>query len=99
MTAAIIVAVLGSGGLAALVTHLFQRRKTRAEADNLTVKTAESVVGMLRDQVESLNRRVTDVEERLTREQRETARLRRWVSLLIEQIRGLGVEPVPEPTE
>lgn len=37
---AIVVAVLGSGALSAFVTHWLQRRKTKAEAAELTVQTA-----------------------------------------------------------
>lgn len=99
MIGPIILAVIGSGGFTALVARWLDRRKTRAEAESITVETAHSVVGMLRDQVESLSRRVTDVEERLTREQQKTARLRRWVTLLLDQLRQLGVEPAAEPSQ
>lgn len=99
MLVPIIVAVVTSGAAGHFVAGWLNRRKVRAEADSITVETAGRLVGMLREQVESQGRRITLIEERLAREQRETQRLRRWVGLLIEQIRGLGVEPVSEPAE
>lgn len=76
------------------------------ETGEVVMKSVEKLVAMkdgqidsLDAQVQSLARRVTDVEERLSKEQKETRRLRRWIGLLLDQIRALGVEPIAEPTE
>lgn len=102
----IVAAIAGSNALTALVTALVTRRKNDAETGALIMQSVnklvamkDSVVESLDAQVQSLARRVTEVEERLSREQRETRRLRRWVGMLLDQIRHLGVEPVAEPTD
>lgn len=93
-------AAFGAGGVVAQVAaSLMGRRKTDAEADDVVMVTVRRLVGMLDEQVQSLARRVTELEERLAVEQNETRRLRRWVGLLIDQLRALGVEPVAEPSE
>lgn len=93
-------AAFGAGGtVATVVASLVGRRKVEAEADDVVMTTVRRLVGMLDEQVQSLARRVTDLEERLAVEQSETRRLRRWVGMLIDQLRALGVEPVAEPSE
>ncbi len=106
MVVLLVGAVLSSGVLGALATGWMQHRKTRAETGSIVVKSAETVVAMqstqiksLSDQVQSIAARLTVVEGELSRERRETQRLRRWIGLLLDQIRTLGVEPVAEPAE
>ncbi len=100
---AIVVAVLGTAGFAALVTGWFQRRKTASDAAKSATDAAKTVVELLHQEVKALvakvdhlEAKVVGLEGRLRDEVGVTARLRRRIEQLERFLRDLGHEPPPE---
>jgi len=76
---AIALAVLGSGGFAAILTFVIARRKAPAEVDSIIVTGAESAVLSLQKAVEAATLRATTAETQLAasheRERRKDERI------------------------
>lgn len=95
---AVITAVLGGGGLAAVIAKgMFSREYQRAKAGDVKVQAADKVIDILREQIDAdrkeCDRRISEMQRQLDQERadraRETSTLRERIVQLEQVIQEL----------
>ena len=96
MSENIIVAIIGllTGGMGAILTSLFQHRKTQAEADKDCADANEQIRVTVMALIEPLKRRIDELEDEVKKLQTENADLKDWAQALVIQIKNMGHEPI-----
>lgn len=99
----VIAAVLGSGGLAAIITAFVnsKRNKSQSETEARAQFSAEFDVlaKNLSDEIRRQDGRIDLLDQKVLRLERQESSLRRYIYRLIAQVRGLGAEPVEPPVD
>lgn len=97
----VIAAVLGSGGLAAIITAFVnsKRNKSQSETEARAQFSAEFDVlaKNLSDEIKRQDGRIDTLDQKVLRLERQESSFRRYIYRLIAQVRGLGAEPVESP--
>lgn len=73
---------ISGGAVAAIVSALFQRRKTSAEADSIILNNAAILTGILQKEVQRLNNRMIQMESELRSLLKDNRKLHQEVSRL-----------------
>ena len=106
----LIVAVLGSGGLATIITAIVnsKRNKSQSETEARAQFSAEFDV-LAKNLFDEIKRQDTKIEhldetvalqgEKILRLERQESSLRRYIYRLIDRIRALGEEPPTPPAD
>lgn len=99
----VIAAVLGSGGLAAIITALVnsRRHKAQSETEARAQFSAEFDVlaKNLSDEIKRQDGRIDLLDQKVLRLERQESSLRRYIYRLIDRLRALGEEPPAPPAD
>lgn len=99
----VIVAIVGSGGLAAIVTAFVnsKRNKAQSETEARAQFSAEFDVlaKNLSDEIKRQDGRIDILDGKVLRLERRESSFRAYIYRLIAQIRGLGAEPIEPPVD
>lgn len=99
----VIAAVLGSGGLAAIITAFVnsKRNRSQSETEARAQFSAEFDVlaKNLSDEIKRQDGRIDLLDQKVLRLERRETSFRAYIYRLIAQVRGLGAEPVEPPAD
>lgn len=99
----VIAAVLGSGGLAAIITAFVnsKRNKAQSETEARAQFSAEFDVlaKNLSDEIKRQDGRIDLLDQKVLRLERQESSLRRYIYRLIDRLRALGEEPPAPPAD
>jgi len=95
---AVIVALIGGGGIGGLIKVYLDRRKTRADEAQVITSAAAQYVEIMREEMQRLQERMESVEKRLQSTQRSARSLSRWSQRAYQELVSLGsdIEAPPD---
>lgn len=99
----VIVAIVGSGGLAAIVTAFVNSRRNKAQSETEARAQFSAEFDVLAknlsDEIKRQDGRIDLLDQKVLRLERREVSFRAYIYRLIAQVRGLGAEPVEPPVD
>lgn len=106
----VIVAVIGSGGLAAIITAFVNSKRNKSQSEtearaqfaaefDVLAKNLSDEIKRQDGRIDGLDKTVASQGEKILRLERRESSLRSYIYRLIAQIRGLGAEPHEPPAD
>ena len=106
----VIAAVLGSGGLAAIITAFVNSKRNRSQSEtearaqfsaefDVLATNLSAEIKRQDEKIERMDQTVTLQGEKILRLERQEWSLRRYIHRLVDQLRALGEEPPPPPAD
>lgn len=97
----VITAVLGSGGLATIITAFVNSKRNRSQSETEARAQFSDEFNVLAknlsDEIKRQDGRIDILDQKVLRLERRETSFRAYISTLIAQVRGLGAEPVDTP--